>query len=928
MSDKDYNTQSFTNDQCFDKTEDGDGGNDNSKIIQDNASSILGDVCSIPDMHNDEVKMNVEQDVFAADKSADNVHSEDEREDCPIPNLESRNGSRKNTLGSVSSEGADEHDDFENKKINIKSDLIATKSEDAYHENQTEKLCHKESFQLKEEKELDVSLEKLENNEFEVVSQNADLSNKQEDNEVCFKPEIDTEGQIDVARDEISSNNDNDESEDIIMKESMVTNVSEGRPADFGFELSDNIEHDTKDDSPTMQTEFFEKSEIAQENGMGAFSEQTSFKIESNEYCYQRNENTSLDLASLNSQVPAGQLSSVEIVENAAVSSVDENLMVDNMSNIKETEFLVETSTNLASSQEPSEIFSQNDEHMAQKVSEFGVNGEYENSKDIDETNNCLEDNATKDTSVEILNPVEIEPLISDNGMPVNDPKEIYENTTFELNSVEKDSVFDQQKIHKDAEYQPNIGDMISGSQHVDNDSKTPNFDKDTYNELVIKNSVEPYNDTNKTTEEDIVKETECLDTKTAKPEIENLEQVKVNELESQSENNASDGYESSAQAENKEFIEDLEKRAEDEVTTQVEPKIETITNVQPIFVEEFKKETLEIENHQTEGVNLLVEAENDSLPENSNIMESVSDQQSTLTELPMENENVTEKVSEIDLQTGIQDSEPAIEIETTKEPQVETHLTSQELNANTAQQNIETTEEVKTETADSTLEPTFISVPVVVPVEETKKVSETKTESAPIKKAASKPAPKTANATKTPGSASKPSKTSAPTSSLRKSDAPKASPKSTTRPTASTPKAAIPKAGTAGGPASAPRRSVPPAKLNTTAPKTTAGSATSANASKPGTTTKPQTNGAARPTSASTRPTTRPASARPQTAKTSSAPAKTPSSRPATAGSAKTPTTARTPLSTRTTPLTRPSPIPSTLKPRTTSTSSLRAAS
>merc|ERR1711892_753197 len=514
--------------------------------------------------------------------------------------------------------------------------------------------------------------------------------------------------------------------------------------------------------------------------------------------------------------------SSVEIVENAAVSPVDGNLMVDNMSNIKETEFLVETSTNLASSQEPSEIFSQSDEHMAQKVSEFGVNGEYENSKDIDETNNCLEDNARKDTSVEILNPVEIEPLISDNGIPVNDPKEIYENTTFELNSVEKDSVFDQQKIHEDAEYQPNVGDMISGSQHVDNDSETPKFDKDTYNELVIENSVEP---SNKTTEEDIIKETECLDTKTSKPEIENLEQVKVNELESQSENNASDGYESSAQAENKEFIEDLEKRAEDELTTQIKPKIETITNVQPIFVEEFKKETLEIENHQTEGVNLLVEAENDSLLDKSNIMESVSDQQSTVTELPMENENVTEKVSEIDLQTGIQDSEPAIELETTKEPQVETHLTSQELNANTAQQNIETTEEVKTETAESTVEPRIISVPVVVPVEETKKVSETKTESAPIKKATSKPAPKTANATKTPAG----SATSANAS----------------------------KPGT------------------TTKPQTNGAARPTSASTRP--TTRP----------ASARPTTTPSAtktptSRPQTAKTSSAPAKTPSSRPA----------------------------------------------
>merc|ERR1719228_2576015 len=58
-------------DQYFEKSE----------VIQDNASSILGDVCSTPDMHSDEVKMNVEQDVFAADKSADNVHPEDERED-------------------------------------------------------------------------------------------------------------------------------------------------------------------------------------------------------------------------------------------------------------------------------------------------------------------------------------------------------------------------------------------------------------------------------------------------------------------------------------------------------------------------------------------------------------------------------------------------------------------------------------------------------------------------------------------------------------------------------------------------------------------------------------------------------------------------------------------------------------------------------
>ena len=50
------------------------------------------------DMHNDEGKMYyVVQDVLAADKSADNVHSEDEREDCPIPNAESRNETQGNT---------------------------------------------------------------------------------------------------------------------------------------------------------------------------------------------------------------------------------------------------------------------------------------------------------------------------------------------------------------------------------------------------------------------------------------------------------------------------------------------------------------------------------------------------------------------------------------------------------------------------------------------------------------------------------------------------------------------------------------------------------------------------------------------------------------------------------------------------------------
>merc|ERR1712013_701314 len=230
------------------------------------------------------------------------------------------------------------------------------------------------------------------------------------------------------------------------------------------------------------------------------------------------------------------------------------------------------------------------------------------------------------------------------------------------------------------------------------------------------------------------------------------------------------------------------------------------------------------------ESVNLIQEAKIDSLVEKSEIIDTIGDQIVAVTELPIENEIVTEKVSEIDLQTGIQDSEQAKEIETTKEPQVETHLTSQELNANTST-NIENAEDVKKDTAVTSLEPCIISLPAAPPVEETKKAGEPiedKTESAPLKKT-SKPTPKAATASGSIGSASKPSKPSAPTST-RKTDA-----KSSPRPSSATPKAPTPKAGPAGGQASASRRSVPPAKPNTTAPKTTVGSAPSANASKPG---------------------------------------------------------------------------------------------
>merc|ERR1719153_766278 len=580
------------------------------------------------------------------------------------------------------------------------------------------------------------------------------------------------------------------------------------------------------------------KNKIAQDDSKDGFSEQTSSKIESNEYCYQENEETSLDLASLNSQVPAGQLSCGEIAENAAVSPVDENLMVDNMSNIKETELLVETSTNLAASQQPSEIFSQNDEHMAQKVSEFGVNGEYENSNDNDETNNCFEDNSTKDASFEISKPVEKELINSESEMPVNAPQEMYENTTFELNSTERDSVFDQESISEVSKMSHTVDDLNTESQHVDNEA--PIVDMNTHSEIPTENELKMNSDVCNEAKDNVIKEnTNILDIETSGPETEKLEHVKVNELESQPENIESNGFESNLPEENKECSEIKHERNEEE--------------------------------YKEESVNLIAEAENGSLAEKSNIIETTGDQIVAVTELPIENEIVTEKVSEIDLQTGIQESEQAIEIETTKEPQVETHLTSQELNANTST-NIENAEDIKKDITDTSLEPSIVSLPIAPPVEETKKAGEAnedKTESTPLKKT-SKPTPKAATTSKSTGSGTKPSKTSAPTSTT----------------------------GAAGGQTSAARRSVPPAKPNTTAPKTTAGSAPSANASKPGTTTKPQTNGVSRPTSATTRTTTRPASARPvttpsaaktptsrpQTAKPSSATAKAPSSRPTSA--------------------------------------------
>ena len=61
---------------------------------QDNRNLRIRPVCSNKavkestkeDIHNDEGKVQVVQDVSAAEKPADNVQFEDEREDCPVPN--------------------------------------------------------------------------------------------------------------------------------------------------------------------------------------------------------------------------------------------------------------------------------------------------------------------------------------------------------------------------------------------------------------------------------------------------------------------------------------------------------------------------------------------------------------------------------------------------------------------------------------------------------------------------------------------------------------------------------------------------------------------------------------------------------------------------------------------------------------------------
>ena len=76
--------------------------------------------------------------------------------------------------------------------------------------------------------ELNSSFEQKENMLCEYVSQNADLSVEQEENGNCYEPAVNTVTGNDVAMEMTSLRNDDEEPEDVIMNESIVTNISEG----------------------------------------------------------------------------------------------------------------------------------------------------------------------------------------------------------------------------------------------------------------------------------------------------------------------------------------------------------------------------------------------------------------------------------------------------------------------------------------------------------------------------------------------------------------------------------------------------------------------------------------------------------------------------------------------------------------------------
>merc|ERR1711936_1428584 len=291
-------------------------------------------------------------------------------------------------------------------------------------------------------------------------------------------------------------------------------------------------------------------------------------------------------------------MGSVEEVENAAVSPVDENLMEDNMSNIKETEFLVETSTNLASSQEPSGIFSQNDEHMAQKVSEFGVNGECENSNDFQEGSNCLEDNATKDAYLEKPESKENVLTLADNDMCLNQPKEIYENTSFELNSVEKDAVFDGNTNAKLEETLSSVPQQQTDINVMGSESESAKIEVQT--ELETAKAINKSNFDNELKNEEIkeedMNESKCPEEKIEQQEMNSSDIVAKNEVETSVEKGIQES----------EKTELIKHEYETEVTKSPVANTDSERHANESgFGEELKTTTLQSDNEQTNNTDI-----------------------------------------------------------------------------------------------------------------------------------------------------------------------------------------------------------------------------------------------------------------------------------------------------------------------------------
>ena len=92
------------------------------------------------DIHNDEGKVQVVQDVSAAEKPADNVQFEDEREDCPIPNAESRSENQLKEINENSNDKTEEMDMNKTKLMERESEL-ATVSEASIEEEEQIKGC-------------------------------------------------------------------------------------------------------------------------------------------------------------------------------------------------------------------------------------------------------------------------------------------------------------------------------------------------------------------------------------------------------------------------------------------------------------------------------------------------------------------------------------------------------------------------------------------------------------------------------------------------------------------------------------------------------------------------------------------------------------------------------------------------------------------